>query len=88
MSTPTPPVDVIDALAALRAAFDDIHVMHECSGDCPPDCDLTDYSESAYRRHDERNFDVREVIHERAEGLVAALDGWLGGVVAEAGATR
>ena len=44
-----------DALAALRAAFDDIHVMHECSGDCPPDCDLTDYSESAYRRHDERN---------------------------------
>lgn len=88
MSTPTPPAEVLDAMASLRAAFDDIHVMHECSDDCPPDCDLTDYSEAAYRRHDEHNFDVREEIHERAEGLVGALDDWLGSAVAEAGAGR
>lgn len=88
MSAPTPPAAVLDALAGLRAAFDDIHVMHECSDDCPADCDLTDYSEAAYRRHDEHNFDAREEIHERAEGLVAALDDWLGSAAAEAGAVR
>lgn len=88
MSTPIPPAAVLDAMASLRASFDDIHVMHECSDDCPADCDLSDYSEGAYRRHDERNFDVREEIHARAEGLVAALDEWLSSVGAEAGAAR
>lgn len=88
MSIATPPAEVVDALAALRAAFDDIHVMHECSEDCPADCDLTDYSAAAYRRHDERNFDVREEIHRLSEGLVAALDDWLGSAVAEAGTAR
>ncbi|OBF83640.1 MULTISPECIES: hypothetical protein [Mycobacteriaceae] len=83
MSTPTPPAAVLDALAALRAAFDGIHVMHECSDECPAHCDLSDYSEAAYRRHDEQNFDAREEIHERAEGLVAAFDEWLGSAVAE-----
>lgn len=78
MSTPTPPAAVIASLAALRSAFDDIHVMHECSAECPADCDLTDYSASALRSHDEHNFDAREVIHERAEGLVDALVEWLG----------
>lgn len=77
MSVPHPPEAVVDALAALRSAFDDIHVMHECDEDCPDGCDLTDYSASAYRNHDEHNFDVREVIHERAEGLVDALEEWL-----------
>lgn len=88
MSTPRPPAAVLDAMAELRAAFDDIHVMHECTQDCPADCDLTDYSAAAYRRHDEQNFDAREEIHARAEGLVAALDEWLGHVGTEAGATR
>lgn len=88
MSTPTPPAEVSDAMSALRAAFDDIHVMHECSGECPADCALTDYSEAAYRRHDEHNVDVREEIHELAEGLVAALDEWLGSAASEAGAAR
>lgn len=78
MSAPNPPADVVDAIAGLRAAFDDIHVMHDCDRNCGADCDLADYSWSAYRYHDERNFDVREVIHERAESLVAALDDWLG----------
>ncbi|UQX13394.1 hypothetical protein [Candidatus Mycobacterium methanotrophicum] len=78
MSTPNPPAAVVAAVASLRAAFDDIHVMHECDQDCRDDCDLSDYSESAYRSHDEHNFDVREVIHERAEGLVSALEEWLG----------
>lgn len=78
MSTPHPPAAVVAAVVALRAAFDDIHQMHECDQACPDDCDLTDYSEAAYRAHDEHNFDVREVIHEWAEGLVAALEDWLG----------
>lgn len=78
MSTPTPPAGVIAAVAALRAAFDDLHVMHECDDDCPQDCDLSDYSESAYRYHDEHNFDVREGIEDRASGLVDALEEWLG----------
>ncbi|KMV13870.1 hypothetical protein ACT17_32950 [Mycolicibacterium conceptionense] len=88
MSTPTPPAGVLDALASLRAAFDGIHVMHECRDDCPAGCDLSDYSEAAYRRHDERNFDAREEIHARAEDLVAALDEWLNRVGTEAEATR
>lgn len=88
MSTPTPPAAVLDALAALRAAFDGIDVMHECSDECPADCDLSDYSEAAYRRHDERNFDAREEIHERAEGLVAALDEWLCLAWTESGVAR
>ncbi|MCV7283731.1 hypothetical protein H7J87_00075 [Mycolicibacterium wolinskyi] len=88
MSALAPPAAVVDTLAGLRAAFDGIHVMHECSGDCPADCDLTDYSEAALRDHDERNFDAREEIHERAEELVAALDEWLGTAAAEAGPGR
>lgn len=78
MSTPTPPPGVVDAVAALRAAFADLHVMHDCEGTCSDDCDLSDYSESAYRHHDEHNADVREDIHERACGLVDALGDWLG----------
>lgn len=81
MSAPNPPAAVAAAMTALRAAFDDIHVMHDCDQNCPPDCDLSDYSESALRLHDEHNFDVREVIHERAEGLFAALEDWLGTAV-------
>ena len=77
MSAPTPPATVLAAVAALRAAFDDIHVMHECDQNCLADCDLSDYSESAYRYHDEHNFDVRETIHDRASGLVDALEEWL-----------
>ncbi len=78
MSTPIPSAGVVTAVAALRAAFDDIHVMHGCDQDCPDDCPLIDESESAYRDHDEHNADVRESIHEWAEGLVEALDEWLG----------
>lgn len=63
-------------------------VMHECDKDCPDDCDLTDYSESACRKHDEHNFDVREVIHERAEGLVGALEEWLNPAEQETGGTN
>ncbi|OOK65307.1 hypothetical protein BZL29_7691 [Mycobacterium kansasii] len=66
------------AVAALRAAFDDIHVMHVCDENCPDNCDLSDYSEAAYRHHDEHNFDVREAIHDRASALVEALEEWLG----------
>lgn len=78
MSTPTPAPGVVDAVAALRAAFEDLHVMHDCEDTCPDDCDLSDYSESAYRHHDEHNADVREDIEERASGLVDALEDWLG----------
>lgn len=77
VSAPTPPAAVVAAVGALRAAFDDIHVMHECDQNCPEDCDLSDYSESAYRYHDEHNFDVRETVHDRAAALVDALDEWL-----------
>ena len=76
-ATPIPPADLVAALSSLRAAFAEVHVMHECDGQCPPDCDLTDLSGSAYRDHDERNADVREVIHDRAEVLVTALEQWL-----------
>lgn len=86
MSTVTPPESVAAAMEALRAAFDEIHVMHECDDECPVDCDLTDYSDSAQRAHDEHNFDVREVIHDRAEGLVGALEDWLGAVRFDVGA--
>lgn len=82
MSAPTPPAAVVAAVGALRAAFDDIHVMHECDQNCPPGCDLSDYSEYAYRYHDEHNFDVRETIHDRAAVLVDALDEWLGVITA------
>lgn len=78
MSTPAPPPGVVDAVAALRAAFEDLHVMHDCDDNCPQDCDLSDYGESAYRAHDEHNADVREDIEERASGLVDALEEWLG----------
>lgn len=78
MSAPTPPAAVVAAVAALRASFDDIHVMHECDQNCPSNCDLSDYSESAYRSHDEHNFDVRETIHDRAAALVEVLEEWLG----------
>ncbi|QFS94549.1 hypothetical protein FIV07_27640 (plasmid) [Mycobacterium sp. THAF192] len=74
-ATPIPPADLVAALSSLRAAFAEVHVMHECDGQCPPGCDLTDLSGSAYRDHDERNADVREVIHDRAEVLVTALSG-------------
>jgi hypothetical protein len=41
------PAAVVAAVAAVRPAFDHIHVMHECDQDCSADCDRTDYSESA-----------------------------------------
>lgn len=78
MSGPTPPRDVIAAVAGLKAAFDDLHDMHECSEDCPEDCGQSDYSESAYRYHDEHNADVREDIEMKAGSLVDALETWLG----------
>ncbi|WP_292976283.1 hypothetical protein [Mycobacterium sp.] len=78
MSTPAPPPGVVAAVAALRAGFADLHVMYDCDDECPSDCDLSDYSESAYRSHDEHNADVREDIEERASGLVDALEEWLG----------
>lgn len=75
---PVPPPGVVSGVAALRQAFADLHVMHECDQQCPPDCGASDYSPAAYRHHDEHNADVREVIQERAEWLVDALDEWLG----------
>ena len=78
MSAPTPPPAVINCIKALRADFDRIHVMHECDENCPEDCDQSDYSESAYRHHDEHNADVREDIDYHAQQLVGALDEWLG----------
>lgn len=78
MSAPTPPAEVKAAVAELRAAFGDLHEMHECSTDCPESCDQSDYSESAYRHHDEHNADVREDIELKAGALVEALDAWLG----------
>lgn len=77
MNAPTPPAAVVTAVAALRVAFDNIHVMHECDQSCPANCDLSDYSESAYRYHDEHNFDAREMIHDRAAALVEAIEEWL-----------
>ncbi|SKY96226.1 Uncharacterised protein [Mycobacteroides abscessus subsp. bolletii] len=76
---PDPPAAVISAITALRAAFDDLHEMHDCDQNCLQDCELSDYSESAYRRHDEHNADVREDIEERASALVNALEHWFGG---------
>ena len=52
--------------------------MHECDAECPASCDLRDYSEAAYRRHDEHNFDVREDIECSAGQLLAALEAWIG----------
>lgn len=78
VSAPIPPAAVVDAVAALRAAFADIHVMHECDAQCAPGCELSDDSWSALRAHDEHNFDVREMIHERAEVLDGVLEDWLG----------
>lgn len=78
MSAPTPPPGVITAVTALRAEFARLHVMHECDENCPEDCGSSDYSESAYRHHDEHNADVREAIEWSASGLVAALEEWLG----------
>ncbi len=78
MGVPTPPPGVIAAVTALRADFDRLHLMHECDGNCSGDCDSSDYSESAYRYHDEHNADVREAIEGSASGLVGALEDWLG----------
>lgn len=78
MTAPHPPAAVINAVTSLRDAFADIHVMHECDETCPDNCELSDYSESALRDHDETNFDVRETIHDRAEALVELLEEWLG----------
>lgn len=78
MSAPIPPAEVIAAVVALRAAFGDLHEMHDCDEHCPEDCDQSDYSESAYRHHDEHNADVREDIELKAGSLVDALDEWLG----------
>lgn len=78
MSAPMPPAEVRTAVAELRAAFGDLHEMHECDEQCPERCDQSDYSESAYRHHDEHNADVREDIELKAGELVEALDAWLG----------
>ncbi|TEA09064.1 hypothetical protein [Mycobacteroides salmoniphilum] len=75
---PLPPAAVIEAVTQLRAAFDDLHEMHDCDENCLEDCELTDYSEAAYRDHDEHNFDVRETIETCADALVRALEEWLG----------
>lgn len=86
MSAPRPPAEIVAAVAALRAAFGDLHVMHECDEQCPDDCSQSDNSESAYRHHDEHNADVREHIETLAGSLVDALEGWLGAEsLAEAG---
>lgn len=78
MSAPKPPAEVVAAVAELRAAFGDLHEMHECGEHCPDDCNQSDYSESAYRHHDEHNADVREDIELRAGSLLDALEQWLG----------
>lgn len=65
-------------MVALRAAFGDLHQMHDCDQHCPRGCDQFDCSESAYRRHDEHNADVREDIELKAGGLLDALGEWLG----------
>ncbi|MEX7474262.1 hypothetical protein AB4Z39_31705 [Mycobacterium adipatum] len=79
---PVPPSPVVNALRTLRADIGRLHVMHECAADCPANCELSDYSEAAYRRHDEHNFDVREDIECSAGQLVGALEEWLGPAVA------
>lgn len=78
MSGPTPSAEVIAAVAELRAAFGDLHEMHDCDERCPEDCDQSSYSESAYRHHDEHNADVREDIELKACSLIDALIAWLG----------
>ena len=78
MSAPRPPAEVVAAVVELRAAFGDLHEMHECDDDCPDVCGQSDYSESAYRHHDEHNADVREDIELKAGSLVGALETWLG----------
>lgn len=65
-------------MVELRAVFGDLHEMHECDQDCPDACEQSDYSESAYRHHDEHNADVREDIELKAGSLVGALETWLG----------
>lgn len=75
---PVPPSPVVNALRTLRADIGRLHVMHECTADCPANCELSDYSAAAYRRHDEHNFDVREDIECSAGQLVEALEEWLG----------
>lgn len=78
MSAPAPPAGVIGAVVALRAAFGDLHAMHDCDQHCSEDCAQSDYSELAYRHHDERNADVREDIELKAGWLLDALGEWLG----------
>lgn len=84
---PVPPTSVVNALRALRADIGRLHVMHECGAECPASCDLSDYSEAAYRRHDEHNFDVREDVECSAGQLLAALEAWIGPAVSAADIT-
>ena len=78
MSAPKPPADVIAAVVDLRDAYGELHQMHECDEHCREDCGESDYSDSAYRYHDERNADVCEDIELKAASLVDTLEEWLG----------
>lgn len=77
-TTPIAPAEVRAGMARIRAQAAELHIMHDCDADCPPDCPDRDYSEAAYRHHDEHNADVRETLAELAEHLVDALENWLG----------
>lgn len=57
------PASVHAALTALESDFDRIHTFE----------DDDEQSESAYRKHDEHNFDVREDIERSAAALAWAL---------------
>lgn len=72
------PASIAEASACLRADLSRIHVMHGCDERCPDDCERSDYSEAAYRSHDERNADVREDIEHSAVELLDAVTEWFG----------
>lgn len=72
------PEPVLAAMGDLRAAFSELHTMHECTLACPIGCDRDCSSPAAYRYHDERNVDVREDIGSKAAVLLAVLDEWVG----------
>lgn len=72
------PEPVLSAMADLRAAFGELHTMHECTSGCPVGCDQDSMSTTAYSYHDECNADAREDIENNARALLAVLDEWVG----------